>query len=176
MPQIIDITSEALQATIRRLLPSQQGFGQDLQASNVITPVIDLTPTAEGSQFPSYIQEALAYGSATTFAGSNVTTNLTSVPGFYRVTAGIVTEVSGSGRRGSFFMTDGSTSKDIVSFAAPSGATTGVFAQQIDLIFFVAVGITLGVFADPDVRIDGSFRQVATSSGVLVNPAGFSSE
>ena len=48
MAQLISITSEALQATIRRLLPSQQGFGEDLQASNVITPVIDVTPTAEG--------------------------------------------------------------------------------------------------------------------------------
>ena len=59
MSQIIRITSEALQATVRRLLPSQQGFGEDLQASNVITPVIDLTPTAEGSQLPIDFARAL---------------------------------------------------------------------------------------------------------------------
>ena len=45
MAQLINLTSEALQATIRRLLPSQQGFGEDLQATNVVTPIIDLTPT-----------------------------------------------------------------------------------------------------------------------------------
>ena len=42
MAEIIRITSEALQATIRRLLPSQTGFGDDLQATNLITPIIDL--------------------------------------------------------------------------------------------------------------------------------------
>ena len=41
------VTSEALQSTVRRLLPSQQGFGSDLEATNLIQPVIDLTPTAE---------------------------------------------------------------------------------------------------------------------------------
>ena len=50
MAQLISITSEALQATVRRLLPSQQGFGEDLQATTVVTPIIDLTPSAEGSE------------------------------------------------------------------------------------------------------------------------------
>ena len=85
MSQIISITSEALQATIRRLLPSQQGFGEDLQASNVILPIVDLTPTAEGSSVPTYLQQALAFGSQTAFEVSNTTTQLAGSPGFYRV-------------------------------------------------------------------------------------------
>ena len=48
-PEIITVNSEALEATVRDLLPSQNGFGSELQASNIITPIIDLTPTAEGS-------------------------------------------------------------------------------------------------------------------------------
>ena len=48
-PEIITVNSEELQSTIRDLLPSQSGFGSELQASNVITPIIDLTATAEGS-------------------------------------------------------------------------------------------------------------------------------
>jgi hypothetical protein len=63
LPEITSVTSEALQATIRRLLPSQQGFGDDLQATNLITPIIDLTPTAEGSVLPTYLQTAIAFGS-----------------------------------------------------------------------------------------------------------------
>ena len=85
MSQIINITSEALQATIRRLLPSQQGFGEDLQASNVIMPVIDLTPTAEGSSVPANLQNASAYGSNTTFFANNSTNTLVTGGGFYRV-------------------------------------------------------------------------------------------
>ena len=82
MTQIINITSEALQATIRRLLPSQQGFGEDLQASNVITPIIDLTPTAEGSVVRQDLQTALAFGSQTAFDVGGATTTLANSPGF----------------------------------------------------------------------------------------------
>jgi hypothetical protein len=54
MAQIKSVVSESLQATIRRLLPSQSGFTEDLQAQNVIVPVI-----------------------------TNATTTLISNPGFY---------------------------------------------------------------------------------------------
>ena len=85
--QITRITSEALQATIRRLLPSQQGFGEDLQATNVITPIIDLTPTAEGSSVPESLQQALAYGSQTVFSQTNAgDVAIISTAGFYRIT------------------------------------------------------------------------------------------
>ena len=46
VPEIITVNSEALQTQIRDLLPSQNGFGSELQASNVITPIIDLTAAA----------------------------------------------------------------------------------------------------------------------------------
>ena len=49
MAEIVPVVSEALEAQIRDLLPSQRGFGEDLQASNVITPIIDLTAAAEGT-------------------------------------------------------------------------------------------------------------------------------
>lgn len=52
MAQVKPVTSEALQATVRRLLPSQNGFTEDLQASNVIIPTLNLTPSAEGSELP----------------------------------------------------------------------------------------------------------------------------
>ena len=62
-PEIITVNSEILQTQIRDLLPSQNGFGSELQASNVITPIIDLTATAEGSSLGSDLQTALAFGS-----------------------------------------------------------------------------------------------------------------
>ena len=52
VPEIITVNSEALQTQIRDLLPSQAGFGSELQATNVITPIIDLTSAAEGSGLP----------------------------------------------------------------------------------------------------------------------------
>ena len=51
MAEITSVTSEALQRKVRELLPSQRGFGEDLQAQNVIVPIVDLTRSAEGSEY-----------------------------------------------------------------------------------------------------------------------------
>ena len=66
-PEIISVNSEVLETQIRDLLPSQNGFGSELQASNVITPIIDLTAAAEGSGLGSNLQTAIAFGSQTAF-------------------------------------------------------------------------------------------------------------
>ena len=110
MAQLINITSEALQATIRRLLPSQQGFGEDLQATNVVTPIIDLTPTAEGSSVPQYLQTAVSFEDATAFSISNTTTDIVTTPGFYRIFGcATMTQTSSSGQTCDFGTTDGAT-------------------------------------------------------------------
>ena len=85
VPEIITVNSEELQTQIRDLLPSQNGFGSELQASNVITPIIDLTRSAEGSGLPTVLQNALSFGSNTNFIAQNATVNLATSPGFYRV-------------------------------------------------------------------------------------------
>ena len=66
-PEIITVNSEALETQIRDLLPSQNGFGSELQASNVITPIIDLTAAAEGSGLATDLARAIAFGSQTAF-------------------------------------------------------------------------------------------------------------
>ncbi len=81
-PEIITVNSEALQTQIRDLLPSQNGFGSELQASNVITPIIDLTAAAEGSGLPVDMQTALAFGSQTVFEAQNSTDVIANSPGF----------------------------------------------------------------------------------------------
>jgi len=81
MAEIREVVSEQLQATIRRLLPSQRGFTEDLQASNVITPIIDLTPTAEGSLLDTSLQQALAFGSQTAFNVINANTTIINTAG-----------------------------------------------------------------------------------------------
>jgi hypothetical protein len=83
VPEIITVNSEELQTLVRDLLPSQNGFGSELQASNVITPIIDLTPTAEGSTLRSDLQTALAFGSQTTFSVNNSSSTIANSPGFF---------------------------------------------------------------------------------------------
>ena len=110
MAQIIRITSEALQATVRRLLPSQQGFGEDLQASNVIQPIIDLTPSAEGSEVRADLQTALAFGSQTTFALNNGSSIFANSAGFWRLKGTATTKHPVSGASNvAILLSDGST-------------------------------------------------------------------
>jgi hypothetical protein len=179
MAQLINITSEALQATIRRLLPSQQGFGEDLQATNVVTPIIDLTPTAEGSVLPTELQQALNLGGATAVNSQNNTVNVTSTTGFFRLTGGItVLAQSGSQQDVTVKITDGLSTKIMWSTVlVATGAATAPFQIiDFDKIFFVDAGDTLQVTTSSVSRFDGSVRQLATKNGTLVNPSGFTFE
>lgn len=171
MAQLITITSEALQATIRRLLPSQQGFGEDLQASNVVTPIIDLTPSAEGSEFRQDLQTALAHGSATTFAVNNATDDVISTPGFYRIVGTGACHQATTVGNGIIAITDGTTQKRLWQFRVNG---TGKFVSTFDFTVFLRTGDILQVVSQTaQIDVLGSVRQVANSNGELVNPVGF---
>lgn len=178
MAQIISITSEALQATIRRLLPSQQGFGEDLQASNVVQPIIDLTPSAEGSEFRADLQTALSLGSNTAFEANGSTDTFINTPGFYRLFGNMYSNSDASFvGTGTILITDGTTTKNLVRFrqnegTGATGITQGTLA--FDFVVFVRAGEELRAVSNTDTMfIDGTVRQIADVSGNLVNPVGF---
>ncbi len=169
MAQITSITSEALQQQIRLLLPSQQGFGEDLQASNVITPIIDLTPVAEGSQLRSDLQTAISYGSQTAFVATNGNQDIASTGGFYRV---VGTSVCNAAALNYIGMTDSITEIQVWSHF---GESAGLTMAHFDLVFFLGVGLRLRVVSgSAATNIRGSIRQIADSNGTLIQPAGFS--
>jgi hypothetical protein len=167
VPEIITVNSEALQTSIRDLLPSQNGFGSELQASNVITPIIDLTATAEGSVLRNDLQSALAFGSQTAFDVTTGTTTLANSPGFYRC-AGIANiGASSTSQQSKFELTDGATVKVIFQFSL-----TG--AINFDFVVWLATGESLTCSAtNNNFSMNGSIRQIADSEGNLVNPSGF---
>jgi hypothetical protein len=173
MAQITSVTSEALQAKIRDLLPSQQGFGEDLQAQNVIVPIIDLTETAEGSSVRADLQEALAFGSQTAFNVINTTTTLVSNTGFFRVFGTSTARAGSSGSATSkFTLTDGATTTDVYVHRSPAGISS---ALSYDFVVFLAAGESLTATTNTvNSNISGSTRQIANVNGVLVNPSGFS--
>jgi len=179
MAEITSVTSEALQAQLRALLPSQQGFGEDLQASNVIIPIIDLTETASGSVLRQDLQTALAFGSQTEFIVSNTTTTVANTPGFWRLVGGafIRTVNSGTVPKVRLLLSDGSTDK--IAWASNSVVSTveGIQVNNLDYTFFLRAGDELKVRCDSSSGIfTGSVRQIADSTGNLVNPSGFTSE
>ncbi len=174
-PEIITVNSEELQSQIRDLLPSQNGFGSELQASNVITPIIDLTATAEGSVLRSDLQSALAFGSQTVFAANNSTDVVENVPGFYRIFANITIEPrTGGSSTGFFRLTDGVSNKAIWVSRVDGSTSQTPSVQNLDFVVFLAPGESLeAVSTISTVWVQGSSRQIATGDGTLVSPNGF---
>lgn len=174
MSQIINITSEALQATVRRLLPSQQGFGEDLQASNVILPIIDLTPTAEGSVVRQDLQTALAFGSQTAFSLAGALGTLANSPGFWRINGISSMRADSSTQYNIFLLSDGSTSKNVWMHVMWAGTTEAADSKAFDFVVYLDVGESiLGNASGSVAQLAGSYRQIADSNGNLINPSGF---
>ena len=174
MAQIINITSEALQANIRRLLPSQQGFGEDLQATNVVTPIIDLTPTAEGSSVPSYLQRAWDY-SVQVQSATNTIATLTGTAGFYQVDLTMGLGSAPAAASAQVYLSDGLTNRNIWRFTSPSaGSTPTVSVTENTFVVYVDVGNTLyASTTNANLTMDIWLRQIADVSGILTNPLGF---
>jgi hypothetical protein len=176
MAEIIRITSEALQSTIRRLLPSQQGFGDDLMASSVITPIIDLTPTAEGSAVRQDLQTALSLDSVTAWArplNAVGSTTIINNAGFWRVVGAIYAN-SNTPAACNLSLTDGISSKKI--YEITGAAFTGTFQVNIPLDFVVYLNSGESLTANTTIIHaggHGSVQQIADSNGDFVNPAGF---
>lgn len=178
MAQIRQVVSEALQKQIRDILPSQQGFTEDLQATNVIQPIIDLTPSTEGSTLGVNLQTALAFGSQTAFSVKNTTTTIINNTGFYRVfgTVSGVT-ISAAEHTGQFNISDGLSTKRLLTFEYDNGGTVGVnYGQMYDFVVYLTSGDSLSVTSTIDrILVSGSTRQIADVNGNLVNPSGFTS-
>ena len=175
-PQITSVTSETLQAQIRALLPSQQGFGTDLMAQNVIVPIIDLTAVAQGTNVPEILTTALAFGSQTAFEVTNTTTVIANTAGFWRVNGVSSVESTSSAIESKIQMSDGLSSKDVWQHISPaSGSPDSYTSIQIDLVFFLDSGDSLSISTNNTNAIfAGSIRQIANNNGNLVNPSGFS--
>lgn len=171
MAQIKSIVSESLQATIRRLLPSQSGFTEDLQAQNVIVPVIDVTPSAEGTQLPNYLQTAVSQAGSTGFAVANTTTVLINNPGFYIIRGQINCNATSSGQLR--IGTSASKTNLVALYGTISGANVLTFNETV----FLNTGDELdAVSSSGNADISGIHFQIADRYGVLNNPAGFTFE
>jgi len=175
-PQITSVTSETLQQQIRNLLPSQEGFGFDLMAQNVIVPIVDLTSAAEGSTVPQNLQTAFAFGSQTPFDVSNTSTDIINNTGFYRVFGAINCRTLTSGTQiAKFDMSNGLSTKSLVIYTFAATNTESHDTELYDFVVFLKAGETFAAVSDSSTcSLQGSTRQIADVNGVLVNPSGFS--
>lgn len=175
MPEIIRITSEALQQTIRNLLPSQTGFGEDLHAQNVVVPIIDLTPTAEGSVLRQDLQTAVSHTDATEFNVSNTSTVVANSAGFYRLIGSYVAyAIAAGGYEATVQVNDGSTSKTVWGAQPPAASANEQMGfLSFDLVVFLTPGDDCRIVCDARARMRGSIRQIADVYGNLNAPTGY---
>lgn len=176
MAQIRSVVSESLEAQIRTLLPSQQGFTEDLQASNVIMPVVDITSAAEGSSVPEYLQTAWDDSTSLTQV-NNQTVTVVSTTGFYKVDLHLMYNPSASLTPAATIQINDGTATRIKVWQA-SFAITGVASATVtnedSFIVFLRAGRTLEAFSNAtSVVMNVWTRQVADVNGNLVNPLGF---
>ncbi len=182
MPEITTITSESLQAEVRRLLPSQRGFGIDLEAQNVIVPIVDLTPTAEGSALREDLQTAASLSAITSQSRIGVATGSSIVintPGFYKynLSMNVASAATANTFNGRLEIVNGSTTK-IIHRISNVVSTTGGFDTEANTgVCFLATGDKLNISnKGTGVTITCSAWQIADVNGNLINPPDFSFE
>ena len=163
MTQQFRIDSESLRDKINTLLPSQNrgSIGVDLSGSTTIIPVVDLTETAEGSDFPASLQNAFTHTNINFASVSNTTTDLVNTPGFYRV-LGTSNSTAGVGK---VLINDGTTSKEVIDFRGNGGDSVFDFVVKLE------AGDTLKVQStSTNMTMNVAVRQLADVSGNLIQP------
>lgn len=145
-------------------------------AQNVIVPVIDLTPTAEGSSLGTNLQTAYSFGSTTDFERKNTSGSIISNTGFWHI-YGTVSIVSGNNNANTANITisNGLTSKNLFEAEVISSTTVSSHSYIFDLTVFLSAGDSVSAASNSTNAImNGAFRQIADVNGTLVNPSGFS--
>lgn len=176
MAQIRQVVSEALQAQIRNLLPSQQGFTEDLQATNVITPIIDLTSAAQGSQSPEFLQRAVNFGGANEInVQGAANTTIINTAGFWDIGASSNLVLNQAAAvYVNMSISDGTTDKIVYSFSKNSATSFNeYFGEFIRMTIFLRAGDEFKVQTVAGAGLVGTYRQIADVNGNLVNPVGF---
>ena len=181
MAQEFTIKSERIEDKINQLLPSQGGFGAgvDLSASTMVIPIIDVTETAEGSSLRQDLQTSFDIGTSYTAVTGAGNTDLSLTAGFYRVQLTIFRSV--------FNMTSAfiglrqkelssGTYTNIIGHTTPDNSANdlGVFNSTQEFNVFLRAGYDLNIIIPVvTTSVSVSTRQIATTTGDLVNPNGF---
>jgi hypothetical protein len=173
--QVKNVTSEALEAAYRALTPSQDGFTEDLMASNTIIPVLDLSGAAAGAVSPLYQQQALAFGSMTSFNIQNTTTVLANTSGFWLFYGVSDVRSAASGTTSNVFnVTDGLSVKQIWKHEVEPVTTDNHSSIIYQFVIFLRSGDSVSGISDSTrSNLTGSYRQLADVNGDIVYPIGF---
>ena len=167
MTQQFRIDSESLRDKINTLLPSQNkgSIGVDLSGSTTIIPVVDVTETAEGSDFPPSLQNSFSLINSNVQVIANTTTTIVNTPGFYRVLG--TANIFGAGVC-AIQITDGVTTKSLIDYRGNASTNDH---ESFDFNVKLEAGDTLQGFSSATtINCNVNVRQLADLSGNLINP------
>tara|TARA_R110000822_G_scaffold169546_1_gene309508 strand:- start:32 stop:553 length:522 start_codon:yes stop_codon:yes gene_type:complete len=173
MGQEFFINSEELESKIRQLLPSQGGAGAgfDLSASTQIIPIIDLTESAEGSNFRQDLQRANSHKRNTNFSVANTTSTIITTTGYFQILGTSTCNSNASACFNTINITDGTTSKVIWGHQIPATSTLTTTAIDLNVVVFLEAGDSCTVTSfNTSSNVIGSIRQIAAIDGTLINP------
>ena len=176
--QNYEIVNPTLETQVRTLLPSVSGYGGLLRSTNTVIPVVDVTTAAEGALLPESLQQALAFGSQTSYRVTTGSQTLANTPGFWRIYGNLSYSSNGAtAGSGAIRLGDGVSKKtiwEVVGFNL-STAIDIENSAGIDLIVYLGSGESVDcVVSGSGVEVFAlTLRQLATADGTLVDPSGF---
>ena len=168
------IKSQKLEDKVNQLLPSQGGFqaGVDLSASTTVIPIVDLTETAEGSEVRQDLQTAISHKTATTYSVQATSTTVVNTTGYYSIFGSFNAITNAAQPLGKIQLSDGVTTKDIITFGQSSGYSSNETLYQIyKLVVFLRAGDSLIINStNTNAIMRGTVRQIADITGNLIDP------
>ena len=175
MPKIAP--TSPLYAQFRQDFPAQAGEGitGDLNYSDTIVPIVDMTNAAGEGVLAQNLQTAWDFSTGFNSINNNTFT-IVNTPGFWQLDLNATLRYADGGIKGDIRIDDGSSFKKIwqISNTTATEADT-VTTQQDKFVVYLRSGDDLKVNSTSvNCIIDVWFRQIADLNGNLVNPLGFS--
>jgi len=172
------VTDEALEKRFRDTFRAQGGaeLVDDLYAQGVIVPIVDFTAAATGQQLSQNLQTAWDFSTGEAQqVGTGQTTAITTA-GFWQVHITANVDFSGTNpNKANVIINDGSSGKSIWNVNDRISSHNEEFIVNDQIIVFLRSSDSLVINADANASIFVHYRQIATVSGDLVNPTGFTS-
>lgn len=177
------ITDEALEKRFRDAFRSQGGaeLVDDLYAQGVIVPVVDFTAAASGQQLAENLQTAWDFSTGAAQITTATPTNIITNAGFWLVDLSYagVRNLSSGRETATVDIFDGFTAKQVWAFT--NNLSSGLAAESIGVleakfvVFLRANDVLRGKCQSSSSTLDVWYRQIATVTGDLVDPTGFTS-
>lgn len=169
---------ESIEEDLNTTFPSQGQGNPPLyySLSDVVVPTYSINQVAEGSGLPQELQTAWDFSTGYNSVSNTTVTNA-NTPGFYRVNLNFIVQDPSSTLFGQVKIEDSFGSSTVIwEYNIPASTATGaVSITSAPFVVFLRSGDLLRSRTNSSLAIlDIWYRQIATVTGTLVNPLGYS--